>query len=159
MMKATARRGNQLGENASLAAMAAEIDRQLKAVGKVLRRPIESAFAQGNLTGPQRSVMQAVFHSDGIGLKELSRKVGLAHSTVSGIVDRLEQRGMLVRRQDERDGRAVKMEVSAVVRSFMRNKLPELTLHPLVDALRKLTPAERRAIARGLRTLRSALGE
>jgi DNA-binding MarR family transcriptional regulator len=41
---------------------------------------------------PQSAVIQAVVKHDGISLKDLSREVSLAHSTVSGIVDRLEKR-------------------------------------------------------------------
>ena len=37
--------------------------------------------------------MRIVVRNDGISLKELSAAVNLAHSTVSGIVDRLEKRG------------------------------------------------------------------
>ena len=35
---------------------------------------------------------------DGLSVKELSRRMGLSHSTVSGIVDRLERRGLVARR-------------------------------------------------------------
>jgi DNA-binding MarR family transcriptional regulator len=86
--------------------MAREIEEHLSAVRQILRQPVEAEFARGNLTAPQRSVMQALFHSGGLSLKELSRRVGLAHSTVSGIVDRLEKRGLATRRPDPADGRA-----------------------------------------------------
>jgi len=36
----------------------------------------------------------------GMSVKELSQKVGLSHSTVSGIVDRLERKGLAARVQD-----------------------------------------------------------
>jgi DNA-binding MarR family transcriptional regulator len=42
-------------------------------------------------------VMQALAEKNGMSLKELGSAVGMAHSTVSGIVDRLEKRGMLER--------------------------------------------------------------
>ncbi|MGC9946038.1 MAG: MarR family transcriptional regulator [Bryobacteraceae bacterium] len=95
-----------------LARMAQEIEGHLSAVRRILRQPVEAEFARGNLTAPQRGVMQALFHSGGLSLKDLSGRVGLAHSTVSGIVDRLEERGLAQRRPDPTDARASVIVVS-----------------------------------------------
>jgi len=137
--------------------MAAEIEAHLSAVRQVLRQPVEAEFARGNLTAPQRSVMQALFHTDGLSLKDLSRRVGLAHSTVSGIVDRLEKRGLAERRPDPSDGRASVIVVSQAVRAYMRDAFPALVLNPVIAALRSARPAERAVILEGLRTLRRVL--
>lgn len=134
--------------------MAEEIDLHLKAVRQILRQPVEAEFARGNLTGPQRSVMHVVVQSDGISLKDLSKQVGLAHSTVSGIVDRLEKQGLVERKPYAGDGRISVITASKVVRDFLRDTLPSLTIHPLVEALRRAKPAERNQILDGLRTLR-----
>ena len=137
--------------------MAAEIEAHLSAVRQVLRQPVEAEFARGNLTAPQRSVMQALFHTDGLSLKDLSRRVGLAHSTVSGIVDRLEKRGLAERRPDPSDGRASVIVVSQAVRAYMRDAFPALVLNPVIAALRSARPAQRAVILEGLRTLRRVL--
>jgi DNA-binding MarR family transcriptional regulator len=134
--------------------MAQEIEGHLSAVRQILRQPVEAEFARGNLTGPQRSLMTALFHSGGLSLKELSRRVGLAHSTVSGIVDRLEKRGLAERRPNPADGRASIIEVSKAVRDYMRDTFPAIVVHPVMEALRRAKPAERAAILEGLRTLR-----
>lgn len=134
--------------------MAQEIEDHLNAVRQILRQPVEAEFARGNLTGPQRSVMQALFHGGGLTLKELSRRVGLAHSTVSGIVDRLESRGLVQRRPSPADARASVIQVSKRVRTYMRDTLPAIALNPVIAALRRSQPAERAAILEGLRTLR-----
>jgi len=144
-------------KNSDLTRMAAEIEAHLSAVRQVLRQPVEAEFARGNLTAPQRSVMQALFHTDGLSLKDLSRRVGLAHSTVSGIVDRLEKRGLAERRPDPSDGRASVIVVSQAVRAYMRDAFPALVLNPVIAALRSARPAERAVILEGLRTLRRVL--
>lgn len=136
-----------------LARMAEEIDLHLKAVRQILRRPEEAEFARGDLTGPQRSVMHVVVQSDGVSLKDLSRQVGLAHSTVSGIVDRLNKQGLVERKTDAGDGRISRIAASKAVRDYLRDRLPGLTIHPLVEALRRAKPAERDQILNGLRTL------
>jgi DNA-binding MarR family transcriptional regulator len=140
-----------------LVAMAQEIDQHLGAIRNLARKPLEAEFARGELTGPQRSVMQALVHSNGLSVKELCRQVGLAHSTVSGIVDRLERRGLVKRASDEHDRRLSVIVVSQVVQDFMRNTMPALAIHPLVKALGQARPAERIIILEGLRKLREIL--
>ena len=134
--------------------MAQEVEEHLRAVRQILRQPVEADFARGNLTAPQRSVMQALFHAGGLSLKELSRRLGLAHSTVSGIVDRLEKRRLVERQPDSSDGRATVIVVSKMVGDYMRDTYPAMVLDPVTAALRRARPAERAAILEGLRTLR-----
>jgi DNA-binding MarR family transcriptional regulator len=143
-----------MAETPKLSRMAQEIEGHLSAIRQILRQPVEAEFARGQLTGPQRSVMQALFHAGGLSLKELSQRVGLAHSTVSGVVDRLEQRGLAERRPNPADGRASTIMVSGMVRDYMRETYPAIVLHPVTAALRRAKPAERAAILEGLRTLR-----
>ena len=87
------------------AQLAAEVERDLRAVRQLLRRPVEALIARGGLTGPQQAAMSIVVRSGGVSLTDLSRELGLAHSTVSGIVDRLEKRGLVERRTDGADRR------------------------------------------------------
>ena len=124
-----------------LTKLAEEIDLNLRTVRQILREPAEAEFARGGLTGPQRSVMHFLVNSGGLSLKQLSRQVGLAHSTVSGIVDRLEKRGLIERRTDEKDARVTIITPSKVVRDYVRNTLPSLTVNPLSDALRRANPS------------------
>jgi DNA-binding MarR family transcriptional regulator len=140
-----------------LRAIAEDVDRDLRAIRERLRRPLEAEIARGNLTGPQQSVMHALVHSDGMSLKELSAHLGLAHSTVSGIVDRLQERGLVERRVDKADKRITRLAVTQTVRDFLRDILPRLSAHPLAEALGRANAAQRRAIVVGLRTLRNLL--
>lgn len=142
----------------ALTDMADTIERNIREIREVLRRPLEAEFARGQLTGPQRSVMQTVFHSDGISLKDLCNRVSLNHSTVSGIVDRLEARGMLERQVNPADRRLSSIVVTRAVRDFMDKSAPALVTHPLVHALKRATEAERKTIVRGLAALRRIIG-
>jgi DNA-binding MarR family transcriptional regulator len=140
-----------------LTGMAEAIDRDLRTIRERIRRPLEAAIAGGNLTGPQQSVMRALVQSDGMSLKELSAHLGLAHSTVSGIVDRLQARGLVERRASETDRRVTRIVVTRPVRDFVRDTLPGLSIHPLVQALARADQAQRGAIVEGLKTLREVL--
>jgi DNA-binding MarR family transcriptional regulator len=144
-------------DKADVAGMAQEIDGSLRAIRRTLGKPLAAAIARGELTAPQRGIMQILVRTDGLSLKDLSRQAGLAHSTVSGIVDRLEKRGMVTREANAEDGRMSRIVVTEAVREFVREKLPELAVRPLVEALQRASPARRKKIVDGLRALRRVL--
>ena len=141
----------------SLDSLAHAIELDLREISQALRRPLDAEYARGQLTAPQRIVMQVLFHSEGMSLKELCARVSLSHSTVSGIVDRLQARGMVARSPDSADRRLTHIAVTPVVRQFMQHQAPRLTAQPLIEALSRLSEQERRTISRGLRLLRGAL--
>lgn len=155
--KAGQEKGNQGPDE--ILALAQRLELQLQAIRRRLRQSLEAEFARGNLTGPQQLVMAAVVRSDGLSLKQLSERVSLAHSTVSGIVDRLEKRGMVKRRVHPSDRRVTQIAPSSMVDQFVKNRMPELTLHPLVAALRNASPAEREAVRAGIGILEKLLRE
>jgi DNA-binding MarR family transcriptional regulator len=134
-----------------------EVDHHLRVIRQRLREPLEAEFASGGLTGPQRIVMQALVQSEGLSLKQLSARVSLAHSTVSGIVDRLQARGMVARQRDKADGRATVIVVSSEVRDFVTNRMPELAISPLVTALGGASDGEKDTVLRGVRKLRAVI--
>jgi DNA-binding MarR family transcriptional regulator len=54
---------------------------------------IRQEFAKGGLTEPQVNAMIEIVAQDGPTITELSRRLHLNHSTVSGIVDRWRRAG------------------------------------------------------------------
>jgi DNA-binding MarR family transcriptional regulator len=148
-----------LNKRNGIAEQANGMERDLGVIRRMLRKPLEAEVAKGGLTAPQVSVMQVVVRHDGISLKDLSQAVSLAHSTVSGIVDRLEKRGMIQRKPDRVDGRISRIHPTQVVTEFVRKEIPALTRGPLEAALRHTTAAERAAIGQALRRLRELLEE
>ena len=152
----TARQRSRTSE-ASIASQTAQIESDLAAIRRVMRQPLEAEYAKGNLTVPQKAVMQVVVHSPGITLKDLSQSVSLAHSTVSGIVDRLEKRGMIDRRPDAADGRLSRIHPSAAVSGFLRERMPALRSGPLNSALDRASIEDRKKIVSALQRLRKLL--
>jgi DNA-binding MarR family transcriptional regulator len=143
--------------SAGVTSAARELVKQLQEITRWRRQPLESAYAEGNLTGPQRGVMHVLVETPNLSLKELSARVGLAHSTVSGIVDRLEERGMLVRSVESGDRRATRIAPSPAVREFMSKNVPALEADPIEAALRRATPAQRETIRAGIALLHELL--
>jgi DNA-binding MarR family transcriptional regulator len=141
------------GPSTKLRALAQQTERQLNIIQRCMRQRLQAEFARGNLTGPQRLVMSVLVRTQSLSLKQLSEAVSLAHSTVSGIVDRLEKQGLIERQTHPTDRRITLLVASPPVREFMETRMPELTLHPLLEALSHASPTERRAITQGLDTL------
>lgn len=152
-------KGKRNDAAAQIGTLAEQMERDLAVIRRALRKPLEAMVAQGELTVPQTAVMREVVAHDGISLKDLSHAVSLAHSTVSGIVDRLETRGMISRRADERDGRISRIYPSTEVAEFVRTQIPAISRGPLRQALERATEAERNQIGKALRRLRELVEE
>lgn len=122
----------------------------------LLRNPYADAEQHG-MTGPQITVMACLVSRGPMTLTELSRSLGMSHSSASGIVDRLQARGLLRRTEDASDRRRMSIEVTEAVQRYVR----ELEAGPsgrLVEALASATPPERATIKKGLELLCRLLG-
>ena len=121
----------------------------------LLRNPYAEA-EQAGVTAPQITVLACLVRRGAMTLTDLSRSLGMSHSSASGIVDRLESRGLVRRSEDTRDRRRTSIEVTEAVRRYVR-ELDEGPSGRLARALESAPPAHRAAIGRGLRLLRDLL--
>jgi DNA-binding MarR family transcriptional regulator len=117
----------------------------------LLRNPYVDAAEHG-LTGPQVTVMALLVSKGPLSLTDLSRSLSMSHSTASGIVDRLETRGLVRRTADAADRRRTAITVTEGVRRYVR-ELEEGPSGRLVRLLRAATPSQRVAIKKGLTLL------
>jgi DNA-binding MarR family transcriptional regulator len=129
----------------------------LRSIRIILKRPVREAIAGSGLTAPQVSVLRAVVENEGLSLKDLSARLGLAHSTVSVIVDRLEHIGLLQRQTNAADRRFTCINPTAAVTTWV--KTAAALHHPatLVEALQRASLKERALIREGLTKLRDLL--
>ncbi|MEW6033802.1 MAG: MarR family transcriptional regulator [Chloroflexota bacterium] len=78
-------------------------------LGRVMRR-VQEYYKQRlepyGLTPAQFFVFNALWSRDGMNLSELADEVSLDNSTLTGIIDRMEKGGFVVRRQDPDNRRA-----------------------------------------------------
>lgn len=79
---------------------------------------------QFGLTGPQLIVLQEVSQSEEILASELSRAISLSQATVTGILDRLEKRGLIFRRRSNRDRRRVPAKITEAGESLLARTPP-----------------------------------
>jgi DNA-binding MarR family transcriptional regulator len=101
-------------------------------------------------------VMACLANNGPTTLTELSRQLGMGHSTASGIVDRLAARGFVQRTPDPSDRRRTQITVTEVVNDYVR-ELAEGPTGRLAAVLEGATEEQRQTIKEGLQLLRAML--
>jgi DNA-binding MarR family transcriptional regulator len=143
--------------NPAITSEAEQIIAEIRALRRELLRspPSEDGEAAG-VTGPQRSVITCLVARGPMTLTDISRTLGMGHSTTSGIVDRLESRGLVRRTEDATDRRRTRITVTTRVTSYV-NRLEAGPFGRLAQGLAAASPEQRRAIRKGLKLLRELL--
>ena len=90
-----------------------EFMRSLWALDHQLQSASKRMEAGSGVTGPQRLVVRIVGRFPGISAGEVSQILHLHPSTLTGILKRLSDRGLVERRADPRDARRVLLHLSA----------------------------------------------
>jgi DNA-binding MarR family transcriptional regulator len=132
----------------------------LDAIRKLVRVLGESArLAQGRtgITGAQLFVLRMLADHPGLSINELAERSMTHQSSVSVVVSRLAARGMVAREPAPDDRRRQLVTLTPRGRALHRTA-PAVAQEVLVQAIRTLTPARRRALATSLRALTDALG-
>jgi len=128
----------------------------LKSIQSEIKSKMHNHFKDIELTGPQGMLVFIVNKHKSLKISELSEKLGLSNSTVSGIVDRLEVQGLVERVRSSSDRRVV----NVILTELMKQKL---VLHEdiigtlMTDALSQATKDELDTIASGISILNNLL--
>ena len=143
--------------NARLLSEAEEVASGIQALRRLLLRSFEADIAASGLTVPQMNALEELSREDGLSLKGLSARMDLSHSTVSGVVDRLERRGFVERTPDPKDRRYSRIFLSEGVKDYVREEVPSRRLGPILRALELASAEDRGRILAGVGTLRRLL--
>ncbi|MCK5118816.1 MAG: MarR family transcriptional regulator [Candidatus Latescibacteria bacterium] len=140
---------------------AREIMEVMKAAQKAIRARLLQQLLPHRLTIAQHNTLQHLWwhrSKGGLGIGELSEHLGLARSTVSGIVDRLGRDGWILRNRVNSDRRAVKVQLTAKgTELFEQTK--EASDRFWLATVGRLTPEEQAALVQSLRRLREVMEE
>lgn len=89
----------------------AEIEKYLRRIDYTIRKKGREIITEENITIPQFQALQILIHNESLTIGELSQKMGLACSTITDLVDRMEKTELVIRRKSERDKRVVIVDV------------------------------------------------
>lgn len=128
----------------------------LKQVMELLRHKVHCEFKEMNLTGPQGMLIGTLVHTDKMKISDLSEKLVLSNSTVSGIIDRLEKQGLVERTRSEEDRRVVYVNVTSEFRKSTKEHFSGVE-RKLETIMQEATPEELDNILKGLDTLKKIM--
>lgn len=109
------------------------------------------------LTMPQVVVLQAVRDLGEVTTGQLSRRVSLSQGTVTTILDRLEDRGLVERYRSAIDRRIVHSRLTRHGRAVLR-RAPPLLHERFTEAFRRLSPERQRRIVATLDEVAAMMG-
>jgi DNA-binding MarR family transcriptional regulator len=134
--------------------------RILNAIRQIIRAvDIDSRklAAQHQVTGPQLMCLLAVVDNGAITSTDVAARVHLDTSTLVGVLDRLEKKGLIRRERSLEDRREVHLTATEAGRKLAA-KTPYPMQHTLGEKLKGISASEREQIARGLERLVSLIG-
>lgn len=111
-----------------------------------------------NVTPVQYAALQTVADQPGVDQRTLARTIGFDTSTIGGVIDRLEARGLVQRNADPEDRRVRRLTLTAPGQALLARVVPAMQRAQL-RMLEPLPAAERGEFMRMLRALVTANNE
>ena len=108
------------------------------------------------LTGPQLVILHEIERCDEISAGDVARAVSLSQATVTGILDRLEKRGLVVRQRSKHDKRRIMVSITDAGRRILETK-PPLMQDAFVEKFSSLREWEQNMILSALQRLVSIM--
>lgn len=82
---------------------------QIRLIGGRVFEKLLSASGAVQFNGPQGKILDALWQQDGLSAIEIGRRTGLASSTLTGMLDRMESAGLVVRKRSAEDRRVIRI--------------------------------------------------
>jgi DNA-binding MarR family transcriptional regulator len=111
------------------------------------RRITKELARRADLTGPQLTVVKILEQIGDLSLSELSERIRAQNSTVTGIIDRMEREGLVMRERSREDRRVVYIKLSPKGKKLAE----EIPVEPMVvfkGALESLSGQEMKDLMR-----------
>jgi MarR family 2-MHQ and catechol resistance regulon transcriptional repressor len=109
-------------------------------------------FARIGLTTSQFGVLEALYHLGPLYQRDLARKILKSSGNLTTVIDNLEKRGLVQRRQSAEDRRFVAVHLTEAGERLIRESFPRHAAG-IVAELGVLTPAEQEELGRLCRKL------
>ena len=129
-----------------------EIMQSLRRIFKAIHNYSFEISEKFGITGPQLWALKTISKNESLPLGELSKKMYLRPSTITGVIDRLEKRGYVVRDRDQRDRRVVKILLTPKGKGLVKRG-PNPIQGKMIYGLRNLRRGELRSIYDSIRKL------
>ena len=105
------------------------------------RMAFETELANFDITAPQWSVLVRLWEEDNQAPSEICRRLFFDRPTMTGIIDRMESRGLVHRKRDESDRRVIRIQLTKKGKDLQK-KLPSVAMGVDAHTLEGLAPDE-----------------
>jgi len=129
----------------------------LRRIVRGLRLSARDAERSAGISGAQLFVLEALAAGKASSLNELAERTCTDQSSVSVVVSRLVERGLVARTPSARDARRVELSLTGAGKRLLA-RCPEPTQAKLLAAIQKLGASELAALRGGLETIVDAIG-
>lgn len=136
----------------------AEVVKLFSDVNKILKCSMRKSFEEVSITIPQSLVIGTLIKFGEMKITDLSKKVNLSNSTISGIVDRLEKQQLVVRTRSEEDRRIVYVKVTPRFNEIFKG-IYRKAEESFEELLGPGSPEEIEKILEGLNALKKILND
>jgi MarR family 2-MHQ and catechol resistance regulon transcriptional repressor len=113
-----------------------------------------AGYRNVDLTVPQADVLFTLGNTDGLTFKEIGEKTLITKGTLTGVIDRLQEKGVVERVPCPDDRRCTRATLTREGRSLFNREFPR-QIQYLKARFERLSKAERRQALASLRKLRS----
>lgn len=137
-------------------ATVADVVRRLHGIFKTVDTFSREVLQEFGVTGPQLWALREIRSAGNLTIGQLADRLYLHISTVSGILDRLEARGLVKRLRDQEDRRLVHLEVTRKGREIL-TRAPEPPRSKVLRGVRRLSTGEVRRLKSALERLESIM--
>lgn len=121
----------------------------LRRVFKAINDRSKLAEHTAGLTGPQLWALKVLAEHGPVRVSDLAARMSLHPSTVVGILDRLEAKGLADRQRLREDRRVVNATLTGKGKTLVR-KMPAVAQEMLLSGLETLSPKDLAAVSHGL---------
>lgn len=120
---------------------AEKISKLLAKINQNIHRETAKHIERYGFTVPQILLLRLLTEERGLSVSEVSKRMALSNSTVSGILDRLEKEGYLRRQRDAKDRRVVYVMLTEKS-CRLKQELPIFSPDYFADWIKDLKPEE-----------------
>ncbi|EOD01661.1 MarR family winged helix-turn-helix transcriptional regulator [Caldisalinibacter kiritimatiensis] len=133
-----------------------EIEKYLRKVDSIIRRKGREILKDFEITVPQFSALQWLINEEGLTVGKLSKKMSLACSTITDLIDRMEKNGLVARKRDDKDKRIVRIKVMPKGYELVEKVLERRRAY-LAEKLKELEKKDMILLSENLKSLYEAM--
>jgi len=146
-----------MGEN-HFEAYVREVEYLLRKVSFIVKKRGRDILSDFDITPPQFNALLVLASNDNLTMGELCKRLFLASSTVTDLVDRMEKSGLVTRERDPEDRRVIRLKVldrgHELIQKVMARRIAYLT-----QVLSQVDPEQREHLRDALHSLYNIMTE